>query len=304
MALTYLGDTCFGLQDFPPARTAYQRSLAVYPNGRLADRAKYGLARTLAALGERDKALSLMQELAKAAKPEWVDRAWLQIGLIRKSDGRLAEAAEAFATLERVAPKSCATARSPASARACIAATQPWRGGRALIASPGERCIGSVGRAGGPGAGDYRAGTQSVGVSADHSRVRAQAVSGLDVAAGDAVSSRRGPPGAKPPGRGSQARFEKVADGNPNDPWADDALERAARAALARGDLKGAARLAGSFAARISPRARSRLRCAVDRGPARLPPRGNTTRWSRCSNRSLTLAPQPRNRRCPRCSQN
>ena len=47
-----------------------------------------------------------MQELARSSKPEWVDRAWLQIGLIRKADGRLAEAAEAFATLERVTPKS------------------------------------------------------------------------------------------------------------------------------------------------------------------------------------------------------
>ena len=55
MALTYLGDTCFGLQDFPPARAAYQRSLSAYPNGRLADRAKYGLGRTLAALGERSR---------------------------------------------------------------------------------------------------------------------------------------------------------------------------------------------------------------------------------------------------------
>ncbi len=106
MALTYLGDTCFGLQDYTPALAAYQRSLAAYPKGRLADRAKYGLGRTLAALGQRDKAVSIMQELAKSSKPEWVDRAWLQIGLIRKADGRLAEAAEAFATLERVTPRS------------------------------------------------------------------------------------------------------------------------------------------------------------------------------------------------------
>ena len=113
MALTYLGDTCFGLQDFPPARVAYQRSLAAYPSGRLADRAKYGLGRTLAALGERDQALTVMQELTKQSKPEWVDRAWLQIGLIRKSAGQFAEAVEAFATLERVVAAEPAAGRKP-----------------------------------------------------------------------------------------------------------------------------------------------------------------------------------------------
>ena len=49
----------------------------------------------------------------------------------------------------------------------------------------------------------------------------------------------------------AQARFERMVEANPNDPWADDALERAAQAALDRGDLKGARRLAGTFAARF-----------------------------------------------------
>ena len=106
MAWTYLGDTCFGLQDFPRARQAYERSLSAYPKGRLAERAKYGLGRTLAALGNRDRALTVLQELAEQANPEWVDRAWLQIGLIRKSAGQFAEAVEAFTALERAAPRS------------------------------------------------------------------------------------------------------------------------------------------------------------------------------------------------------
>ena len=49
---------------------------------------------------------TVMQELTKQANPEWIDRAWLQIGLIRKSAGQFAEAVEAFTTLERVAPRS------------------------------------------------------------------------------------------------------------------------------------------------------------------------------------------------------
>ena len=51
-AWTYLGDTCFGLEDLRRARTAYERSIAAYPEGRTADRARYGLARTLAVSGE------------------------------------------------------------------------------------------------------------------------------------------------------------------------------------------------------------------------------------------------------------
>ena len=105
-AWTYLGDTCFGLEDLPRARAAYERSLAAYPDGRTADRARYGLARTLAAAGERDKALAMLEELAKKGVPDWVDRSWLQIGLIRESAGRKSEAVDAFQTLERLAPGS------------------------------------------------------------------------------------------------------------------------------------------------------------------------------------------------------
>ena len=47
----------------------------------------------------------LLNEIVKKASPEWVDRCWLQIGLIQESAGRLPEAVEAFSTLERVAPR-------------------------------------------------------------------------------------------------------------------------------------------------------------------------------------------------------
>src|SRR5262249_39108078 len=88
-AWDYLGDTCFGLEDLPKARVAYERSIAAFPEGRTSDRARYGLARTLAGSGERDKALSLLEELAKKGGTDWLDRCWLQIGLIRESDGRM-----------------------------------------------------------------------------------------------------------------------------------------------------------------------------------------------------------------------
>ena len=119
LAWTYLGDTYFALDDLAAAKVAYERSLAAYPRGRSADRARYGLARTLAAFGEPGKALSLFDQLLKKGSPEWVDRCWLQIGLIHESAGRLADAVGAFRTLETATPASRTEARSPASPRAC-----------------------------------------------------------------------------------------------------------------------------------------------------------------------------------------
>ena len=55
----------------------------------------------------------------------------------------------------------------------------------------------------------------------------------------------------------AQARFERVVESNPNDPWADDAQQRAAEAALDRGDLAGARRLAGYVWGHRFRRARS-----------------------------------------------
>src|SRR5262249_12730046 len=105
-AWTYLGDVCFALNDRPAARAAYERSLSDHPRGRLADRARYGLARTLAASGDRERALRLLRDLARQGGPEWVDRAWLQMGSIELATGRPSQAVEALATLERTVPDS------------------------------------------------------------------------------------------------------------------------------------------------------------------------------------------------------
>ncbi len=158
MALTYLGDTYFGLQDFAKAPGSYQQSLAVYPQGRLAERAKYGLARTLAALGERDRALALMRELIKQGNPEWIDRAWLQIGLIRKSASQWGEAVDAFATLERVAPQSPLRGEAQFQRGAGPGAARAAGGGGTLVEIAGDRRSCFPGRTGGARVGDARAG--------------------------------------------------------------------------------------------------------------------------------------------------
>ena len=49
----------------------------------------------------------------------------------------------------------------------------------------------------------------------------------------------------------AQARFLRVADADPDDPWADDALDRAAQCALDRDDPATARRLASTFATRF-----------------------------------------------------
>ena len=118
VALTYLGDTCFGLGDFSTARAAYQRSLAAYPAGKLAERAKYGLGRTLAAMGERDQAITIMQELSRQANVEWVDRAWLQIGLIRQVGRAIRRGCGSVRHARTRNASKHASPRSPASARA------------------------------------------------------------------------------------------------------------------------------------------------------------------------------------------
>ncbi len=106
MAWTYLGDSCFSLDDFKAARVAYERSIKDFPRGRGADRARYGLGRTLAALGQSREALEILGDLTKSGDPEWLDRSWLQIARIHRGDGRHSRAVQALTTLETAAPRS------------------------------------------------------------------------------------------------------------------------------------------------------------------------------------------------------
>ena len=106
-AWTYLGDVRFALNDLPAARSAYERSLADHPRGRLADRARYGLARTLAAAGDRDRAVRLFRELARqrrtrngltAPGSRSARSSWRRAGRARPS--------RRWPTLERAVPES------------------------------------------------------------------------------------------------------------------------------------------------------------------------------------------------------
>ena len=249
-AWTYLGDTCFGLEDLPRAKAAYERSIAAYPQGRTADRARYGLARTLAVSGERDKALAMLEELAKKGVPDWVDRCWLQIGLIQESAGRLPEAVEAYQSLERVAPGSALVPE--AQLHRAIALVRLGRKAEAegllrALATNGSEAIG-------PRAALELATIQleSQHPEAAFSTLEAAlkrypecpAVPALQFRSAEALQKQKRLAEA-------ETRFLKVAEGFPDDAWADDALVRAAQSALDRGDFATAGRLAGRFPAQF-----------------------------------------------------
>src|SRR5208337_3436121 len=108
-AWTYLGDVRLGLEDLPAARTAYERSLADFPRGQLADRSRYGLGRTLADLGEIDRAIKVLSELAGQGSSDWIDRALLQLGKTQLSGGRYGAAVESLETLAPRAALALAT---------------------------------------------------------------------------------------------------------------------------------------------------------------------------------------------------
>ena len=249
MAWTYLGDACFGLQEFSRARIAYERSLATYPQGKLVERAKYGLGRSLAALGEQERAERVLQELANQPKPEWVDRAWLQIGLIRKSAGLFEEAVAAFSAVERTVPGS------PLAHEAQLQrALALIRLNRAAEAQPILRSLATASLPQGARAALELATIELEQKEPDAAMTTLEAalkrfpesplVPALHYRAAEVFLKKNRLEEA-------QARFERVVAADPNDPWADDALEHAAQTALDRGDLASARRLAGNFVTRF-----------------------------------------------------
>jgi TolA-binding protein len=250
MAWTYLGDTRFGLQDYASARQAYEKSLSAFPTGRLVERAKYGLGRSLAALGNRTEAIAILEELARRGSADWIDRCWLQIGMIRQSAGQLEDAIVAFANLERAAPRSAL--RTEAQLRRAVALIQLKR---TQEAEPLLRAL----------VGDASA-VQGARASLELATIELES-NNQDAALATLNNAlKRFPASPYAPAlqfrvaevlkkqnqlTEAQAQFELVAEVNPNDPWADDALEHAAQCAFDRGDPVTARRLAARFAAQF-----------------------------------------------------
>jgi TolA-binding protein len=268
LAWTYLGDTCFGLHDFAQARIAYERSLADFPKGRLVERARYGLGRTLAELGEPERGLSVLRELATRGSPEWVDRAWLQIGLIELARGQFAAAAAALAALEQAAPRSAL--KSEAQLHRALALARLGRVDQA------ETVLRTLAKSEAEPLGP-RAALELATIELEHNRPEA-ALTEIDAAlerypkssAAAALHFRAAESLQKQSRRElAEARYIRVVEIDPADPWADLAMQRAAQSALDRGDAARARQLAGAFLTRFprSPR-RAETRLVAARAAA------------------------------------
>jgi TolA-binding protein len=250
MAWTYLGDACFALKELAQARRAYEHSLSAFPKGRLADRARYGLARTLAGLGDQGAGLRLLDELTKQQGSEWCDRAWLQIGLIRESAGQFAEAERALGSLERASADSPLRQEARlhrARALAHLSRTEEAEGLLRPLAVDAAF----------PSAA--QAALELATIELAHGLPEA-ALGTLEQALKDLPRSPSAPAllfrSAEALSKlnrlvEAQARFLRVSETDPDDPWADDALARAAQTALDRREAANARRLAAGFAARF-----------------------------------------------------
>jgi TolA-binding protein len=271
-AWPYLGDVYFRLGDLGPARHAYEKALADFPEGRLANRARLGLGRTLAARGEADAALKVLTDLAAHGGPDWADKAWFQIGQVQATAGRFDQAAAAFATVERDAPESPLVAESRLRRAEALLRLDRFDEAEALL-----RGLAAGGAENLAAQAALALGTEQL----NRSRA-AEAFATLDDAlrrlprapAAPALLFRSAEAKLKQgDAEGARTRFLKLAESEPDDPWADDALLQAARIALEAKDLDGARRLAGSLAERypkspLRPAARlieARAALAADR---------------------------------------
>lgn len=246
-AWAYLGDVRLGLDDPEAAREAYETSLERFPKGRLADRARYGLGRSLAALGRTDAALDALEELADRGGADWLDKALLQIGKIELAAGRFEEAEKAFARLAKAAPQSALAPEAGLRRAEALLRLNRLDDAAALLQpladDPAQ-----------PLSVDAALNLAVVDLRRDRA---AEALKTLDAALDRGGASPLVPAllyrsaealRALDRGEEARARFLKVADTDPTDAWADDAWREAARLAMEAGENAEAAKLAAAFA--------------------------------------------------------
>jgi TolA-binding protein len=249
-AWTYLGDVCVGLNDPPAARAAYERSLADYPHGQFTDRARFGLGKALAGLGQLDAATEILSALGREGGRDWVDRAWLELGEAQLQGGRPEAALKSFEALDRAAPQS--TRRPAGNLGRADALTRLGRLDEAekllspLIAETSEPLA-----------------PRAVLVLATLELQRSRPTAAQKVLERGLAHFPQSPlvpsflfrlgESLQKQSRSGEARsaFLKLVEAHPEDPWADDAMARAAGLALEAKDHDEALRLARSFSQRF-----------------------------------------------------
>jgi TolA-binding protein len=245
-AWPYLGDVCLRLGDTVAARAAYEQALATHPDGRLADRARCGLARALAASGQPDQALDLLAPLANATGKEFTDPARFQIGQIHAAAGRFDQALASYEQLERDSPRSPLLGEARLG-RAAALIKLDRRGEaetllQAVIAESPRNLAAQA--------------AYDLGVSQLERGQPAEARSTFE----DALRRFAGAPTIPPlmfraaeaavrlnQAEDARAGFLKMAALFPRDPWADDALLQAASLALKAGNLDAARETAATL---------------------------------------------------------
>ena len=230
-AWPYLGDVCLRIGDAAKAREAYETSLKANPNGKLAARARFGLGRALALLGELDAALAQFKTLADEGGKDWADRAWYQTGQTEVMAGHDEKALAAFLEVERVAPQSPVVQEAKLNRAEALG-----RLGRPNEAKPILK--GLIADA------PLNLGAQAAFLLGTSQLEEGDARAALDTLDDGAAKFSKTKLAVALQFRSAEAmvqlgklddaraRFLKAAEADPRDPWADDALLRACGIAL------------------------------------------------------------------------
>ena len=247
-AWTILGDIATRSSDLPAARQAYGNALSGGEvKGSLGSRARLGLGRILAAQGESAPALVVLRELVATGGPEWLDKAWMQIGQVEATSGNWVEAVDAFESLEKSSPRSPLLPQGRLErAEALIKLGKPDQA-EALLRPLATDAQGSLSITASDTLGTL---LLTNGKPAEALTVLDSAL-GRPVAAGAVVTALRfhAAQAALMAGQTSEARdrFMAITRDEPTSSWADDAQLRAAALALDAKDYAGARQLAGAL---------------------------------------------------------
>lgn len=98
-ALLRLGQAFAEQNKFEESRQAYELQLQRFPNGMLANDARYGMAYALQKMNRHDEAAQVYGEITKRTAAEVAARAMLQTGRVRFEQKRYADAVKAYAAV-------------------------------------------------------------------------------------------------------------------------------------------------------------------------------------------------------------